>query len=256
MHDSGSRGGTTNAMTLGLYEERARRRQRFRWNILKWLLGLGLIGGASFAAYDTGVSLSEQELVALTQRLSEAEAKADEMQRATAHLRYNLENAEASMTEQQARYERDVPQGQIAELLALAQDKLRQGVEPERLAFLISAASNERDCDKEPVTKRFIVKTPLYRGANDWVGFAQSTITVTAVGNSALNEEGKAEAWFDPGQPITVSFTHIGGKTSRKTATLPFQHAIVVGEREHRFQVVASERQGFVEVAGDSCKFP
>ena len=88
------------------------------------------------------------------------------------------------------------------------------------------------------------------------MGFAKSTITVTAVGPSAVDAEGKAEAWFDPGQPITVSFTHIGGKTSRKTSALPFQHAIVVGEREHRFQVVASERQGFVEVSGDSCQFP
>ena len=243
-------------MTLGLYEERARRRQRLRWNLTKWVIGLGLLAGASYFAYDTGSSLAEQELDSLNQRLADSEARSDSLQREAAQLRYSLENAESRMAEQQARYERDVPQGQIAALLTLAQKKLQEGVTPDRLAFLISAASNERDCDKAPVNKRFIVKTPLYTGANDWVGFADSTITVTAVGPSAVNAEGKAEAWFDPAQPITVSFTHIGGKTSRKTTTLPFQHAIVVGDREHRFQVVASDQRGFVEVSGDSCRFP
>lgn len=243
-------------MTLGLYEERARRRQRFRWNSLKWLVGFGLVAGAGYFAYDTGSSLSEQERSALSQRLAESESRTDSLQREAAQLRYSLEDAESRMAEQQARYDRDVPQGQIAALLSLAEEKLRQGVTPDRLTFLISAASNERDCDKAPVTKRFVVKTPLYTGANDWVAFADSTITVTAVGASAANPEGKAESWFDSAQPITISFTHIGGKTSRKTASLPFQHAIVVGEREYRFQAVAGDSRGFVEISGDSCTFP
>ncbi len=243
-------------MTLGLYEERARRRQRFRWNFLKWLISLGLLAGAGYFAYDAGSSLSKQELDSLSQRVAEYETRTDSLQREAAQLRYTLEDAESRMAEQQARYERDVPQGQIAALLTLAKEKLQQGVTPDRLAFLISSASNERDCDKAPITKRFVVKTPLYTGGNDWVAFADSTITVTAVGPSAINAEGKAESWFDPGQSITVSFTHIGGKTSRKTAALPFQHALVVGDREYRFQVVAGDKRGFVVVSGDSCSFP
>jgi hypothetical protein len=243
-------------MTLGLYEERARRRQRFRWNTVKWIIGLGLIGGAGAFAYQSGSALAQRELDALGQRLKEYETAVDSLQQENAQLRYSLEQAQARMGEQQARYERDVPQGQIAELLRLAQDKLQDGVTLDRLAFLIGAASNQRDCDKTPDTKRFIVKTPLYKGANDWVGFADSTITVTAVGQSAVNEDGKAEAWFDPAQEITFSFTHIGGKTTRKTGILPLQHAFVVGDREHRFQMVAGEQRGFVEVAADSCAFP
>ncbi len=243
-------------MTLGLYEERARRRLRVRWNITKWVLGLGLVAGAGFLAYDTASSLAEQELAAQAMRLSEYETTVDKLERETARLRYALENAESRMAEQRKRYKRDVPQGRIAELLDLAQDKLGAGVTPDRLAFLISSAANQRDCDGAPVSKRFIVKTPLYSGANDWVGFADSTITVTAVGASTRDAEGKAEAWFDPAQEVTISFTHIGGKTTRKTGILPFQHAIVVGDREHRFQVVAGEKRGFVEVAGDSCGFP
>lgn len=243
-------------MTLGLYEERARRRQRVRWNTIKWILGLGLVGGAGFLAYDSGSSLAEQELAAQAARLSEYEATVDKLERETARLRYALENSESRMGAQRTRYQRDVPQGRIAELLELAQKKLKAGVTPERLAFLISSAANQRDCDGGPVSKRFIVKTPLYSGANDWVGFAKSTITVTAVGASARDAEGKAESWFDPAQEVTISFTHIGGKTTRKTGVLPFQHAMVVGDREHRFQVLAGEKRGFVEVAADSCRFP
>jgi len=243
-------------MTLGLYEERARRRQRFRWNTVKWIIGLGLIGGAGVFAYESGSVLAQRELDALSLRLKEYEASVDGLQQENAQLRYSLEQAQARLGDQQARYKRDVPQGRIAELLGLAQDKLDSGVTVERLAFLIGAASNQRDCDRAPENKRFIVKTPLYSGANDWVGFADSTITVTAVGQSAINSEGKAESWFDPGQEITVSFTHIGGKTTRKIGILPLQHAFVVGEREHRFQMLAGEQRGFVVVAADSCAFP
>ena len=146
-------------MTLGLYEERARRRQRVRWNIIKWMLGLGLMAGAGFLAYDTGSSLAEQELAAQAARLSEYETTVDRLERETARLRYALENAESRMAEQRARYQRDVPQGRIAELLDLARDKLGTGVTPDRLAFLISSAANQRDCDGAPVSKRGAIST-------------------------------------------------------------------------------------------------
>ena len=243
-------------MTLGLYEERARRKQRFRWSIFKWLLGLGLIVGAGAFAYESGSGLAQREIDGLSLRLAEYEAAVDQLQRESAQLRYALEQANSQIAEQQARYEHDVPQGEIAELLALSRDKLETGVTLERLRFLIGAASNQRDCEAAPETKRFIVKTPLYTGANDWVGFADSTITVTAVGQSAVNSDGKAEAWFDAAEPVTLSFTHIGGKTAQKTGLLPLQHAFVIGDREHRFQVVASETRGFITVSGDSCSFP
>ena len=60
-----------------------------------------------------------------------------------------------------------MPRGDLAELLKLARQRLEEGVEISRLSFVISAVERERDCRGEPVTRRFLVRTPLHRGGND-----------------------------------------------------------------------------------------
>src|SRR3546814_13154121 len=99
-------------------------------------------------------------------------------------------------------------------MMTLVQEKLKAGADEERLAFLVAAADKPRSCDGEPETKRFIVTTELQSGgANDAVSFGDRAITVTAVGAPARNAGGDLEAWFDPQQPVTVTFTQLGGKT-------------------------------------------
>ena len=134
-------------------------------------------------------------------------------------------------------------------------ERLDGGVEESRLAFVIGAAKNERDCTATPVTRRFVVKTPIYDGPNDSVSFAQSTITVAAEGRSATDEAGNPEAWFDPVLPITLSFTEIGGKRAEIKGVLPLHHAMVRGDTEYRFTVVRGDR-AFVDVTAEGCAYP
>ena len=47
------------------------------------------------------------------------------------------------------------------------------------------------------------------------------------------------EAWFDPAKPVTVFFTRLGGETTSTVGVLPLHHAVVVGDLEYRFSVVA-----------------
>src|SRR5690606_40780231 len=86
----------------------------------------------------------------------------------------------------------------IGHLLKQAKQRLEEGVELSRLSFVISAVERERDCRGEPVTRRFLVRTPLHRGGNDAASFADGLFTVTASGPTAVNADGNPEAWFDP----------------------------------------------------------
>ena len=55
------------------------------------------------------------------------------------------------------------------------------------LDLLIQAAEEKRDCE-EVETKRFLVRTPLYDGANTSVSFAGEAVSVTGTGESETTE--------------------------------------------------------------------
>lgn len=242
-------------MSLGLHESRTRRRRKARWAAAKWVIALALILGAGVYAYDTGSQIArtrvtdlEREIAALGQRIADLEGE-------NARLRADQIVAQQRLEEARALYDRDVPTGQLAALVVSLQARLESGVDPERLDFLIASAANPRTCDAQPVTKRFLVRTPLYEGANDAVAFAEGAITVTAVGEAATDADGRVEAWFDPAKPITLQFTRIGGEAVQETGTLPLHASLVAGGSEYRFTAIEGP-QGFVQVAGDRCDYP
>jgi hypothetical protein len=106
------------------------------------------------------------------------------------------------------------------------------------------------------VTKRFVVRTPISRGANDSVSFAKNAITITALGDSARNQEGKVEAWFDPARAVTLRLVQLGGKTTVRKGKLPIHTSVVVKDREYLYSVVEGTQRGFVEITGDRCDYP
>jgi hypothetical protein len=242
-------------MTLGLRDERTRRRRRFRLAVLKWLVGLGVIAGAGIYAYDQAKELAEQDLLQLKDEKLALQQDLDKLQRAFEALQQNNARKSEQIADWQQRYQQDVPSGDLADLLARMQQRLADGVSPERLAFVINAAQVQTACDNTPTTKRFLVKTPLYSGANDSVGFVDNTITVTASGESATSETGAPEAWYDPARPVTIVFTGLGGEQSQAQGVLPLHHSVVRGANEYRFTAVAGA-QGFLNVTGDRCDYP
>src|SRR5690606_4668415 len=107
----------------------------------------------------------------------------------------------------------------------------------------------------EPQAKRFVVKTPVYSGPHGTVSFGNGAITVTGEGEPAVSAAGEAEAWYDPGKPVKITFIEIGGKQTVKEGLLPIQHSMVLGNKEYRFTVAAGERS-FISVTSDSCDYP
>lgn len=243
-------------MSSGLRESRHFARRQRRRRALKYVLVLAVLGGLGVAIFESGKGLSQAELHEARQQIVRlAQAKAA-LERDNAALRAATETARLRKAELQQRYEKDVPKGERLTLLSLVDEELKQGAEIARLRFLIAAASHQEKCDGEPLTKRFIVRTQLYSGPESVVTFANDALTVTAIGEPAVDAQGKVQAWFDPAKPVALEIGRLGEGPSRRSGMLPLQHALVVNGDEYRFNVVPAERRGFVKITADRCRFP
>lgn len=242
-------------MSLGLRESKWRRRRSVRWKVVKAVLVLVLLLTAGLFAYETGQIASRMPVTRLEKQVTALNRDVAALQQENAALLANAEAASKREAEWQNRYQAEVPTGQSKDLYDLVRERMAAGVESRRLAFVIEATDNLRVCDENPVTKRFLVQTPLYQGANDSVTFGGETVTITASGDNAADPQGNAEAWFDPAKPVTVRFAEIGGRTTEKSGKLPLHHALVAGGSEYRFTILPGP-QGFVKVSGERCDFP
>ena len=222
---------------------------------MKAIFVLTLLLTAGLFAYETGQIAARMPMTKLEKQVAELNQTLASLQQENAQLAASAEAARQSEAQWQTRYQAEVPTGQSKKLFEILRERMAAGVETKRLAFVIESTGNIRKCDKKPVTKRFLVKTPLYRGANDSVTFGGEAITVTAKGDNAATTDGRAEAWFDPAKPVTVHFAEIGGRTTERTGALPLHHSVVVGDKEYRFTILPGP-QGFVKVSGERCNFP
>lgn len=183
-------------------------------------------------------------------------------------LQQQTKDSEQTKTELQAKYQtlyiqyqqladkytRELPQGDLAQLTALIKDQLNKGMAAKRLAQIIRSAQPPQNCS-EAISKRFILSTPIYKGPESAVTFADGAITVTGQGEASINSTRSKEAWFDPGKPVNMVFRVIGGKKDEKTGLLPLHHTIIVQNREYRFTVSEGPRS-FIVVTSDSCDYP
>jgi len=243
-------------MTLGLHDPHDRRRRQVRRTVIRWLFGIGIIVTAGVATYKIGASLAEREIAELTLTLAKLDERVQVLERENTDLQAGLILSARRLKDADLAYRRDVPEGEVAALMGRVQGKLAAGIDRKRLAFLIDSAGKERKCDNKPVTKRFVVRTPISRGANDSVSFAKNAITVTALGESARNEAGQVEAWFDPGQAVALRLVQLGGKTTVRKGKLPIHTSVVVKNKEYLYSVIEGAQRGFVEITGDRCDYP
>jgi hypothetical protein len=214
-----------------------------------------VLGAAGAVTYRLGVEHAAQTTGGLERTVAELGQSAARLADENRALRESLDQAEAQVRTLEARYRREVPAGPARELMALVNRKLESGLTSERLAFVIGAARNERTCIGPPQTKRFMPETALYSGPSSTVSFADNLITVTGRGETALDAEGRPEAWYDPAKPVTVRFTLTGGETFEVSGKLPLHRSIVVDDAEHRFTIIEGQR-GFVKVVGERCRYP
>lgn len=239
------------ARSWGLRESRMQRKRQVRVRIAVGIFIVVLAILSALFAYQTGTLRAQKPITELEQQVEALQAELETLGKENESLRTGQEEA----TAEAERLEQALPQGDAETLLTLIRERLNDGVAAERLAFVLGAVRKDAVCDGEEVTKRFLVRTPLYEGENDSVSFGDEAVAVTAKGENALNSEGKAEAWFDPAKAVTVSFADKGGETKEASGSLPLTQTLVVAGYEYRFTAAAGP-QGFVKITGRRCLFP
>jgi len=244
-------------MSLGSQERQARERRRLIWTVVRWgTAAIGVILAGAFA-YKVGADLAAIDVRRLEYKISELQTANDTLNGEIGAHKATAAQAEQKAREWQSRYEAEMPAGDARTILDLARQKLAEGVGPERIIFLIGAAAKPQVCDAEPESKRFRIRTRIGKsGGNDTAVFADRAITVTALGEPMVNEQGQPEAWYDPAQPITVTVAELGGKSSDVTGALPLHHAVVIGASEYRFSFIADEKKGIAMATATRCDFP
>lgn len=231
-----------------------RRRRRAYWGFIRVLLLILVVVTAGGYAYQVGVSASQARTEKLEADLARFQQSNLDLRDQLAQTTQRSTQTDRALDELRSRYALDVPSGELAPLLKRVEAQLQAGVDPERLAFLIDAASAPASCEGQPATKRFMPRTPISTGPISFVRF-DDRITVTGAGQPARNSDGLAEAWYDPVYPIRLEFRTLSGEVTSIEGVVPFNHRMVVDGREYRFSVVAGDRW-FVEVTAQACAFP
>lgn len=242
-------------MTLGFRDERRHRQQRRRWLLVKWAVGLGAVALAGLFAYDTGLRLAEARVEDLNAEIAALTSRVADLDQELAAQRAAVEAAKTEASTWRDRYARDIPAGELKRVVDTLRGRLAEGVPADRLRFVIDAVSRTRDCPGRALTKRLSLRTPLSRRDDDTVSFGGGSVVVSGSGMSAQNAAGNPEAWFDPAREITLHLVHVSGKKETVSGILPLQQSLIAGENEYRFSVVGGSR-GFVEVTGETCRFP
>ncbi|KPF87445.1 hypothetical protein IP70_04685 [alpha proteobacterium AAP38] len=241
-------------MSYGLYDHRRRYRRRIWGRVGKAALVLAVLGGVAGFSYLVGVEQLKSREGSIQEELANMTAAKDKAERRAQQLQQIAQTQEIRANELEIRLQREVPSGELAKITELVARKLAEGVNPERMAFVIEQTSNPRSCAR-PDTKRFVLPTPIYRGSNTQVAFADGAIIVTGEGVPARNDGGSPEAWYDPTKPVKLRFTDANGKVDEVNGVLPLTHNLISSDKEVRLTVGAGARS-FVEVTGEVCRFP
>ena len=184
---------------MSLYDSERRYRRRVWGGVIRFVLYVGVVLAAAMVSYEFGAEDIEGQRRMHQEQLLEFEQARAASEQESANLRVEVERAKLALDEWEKRYNADVPTGARRELLDLVNERLEAGVDPNRLAFFIKSAEDKRDCE-EVETKRFLVRTPLYNGANTSVTFANDAVAVTGSGESEGHRRRPAAELVRPAQ--------------------------------------------------------
>lgn len=229
----------------GRYRRRAAETRR---RVIMFIIVVGTLCGVS---YWWGAENTRSSEVAYKQQALKLQTEKEDMEKTITSLRSDVQSTQVRYQQMEARYEEEVPTGDFKILADILRKQLKAGIKLERLQSVIQSVRPPKNCS-EPATKRFVMQTPVYKGPHGNVTFGNGAITVTGQGEPAVSQSGNAEAWYDPGKPVTITFTLTGGKETVKKGLLPIQYSVVIANKEYRFNVAAGERS-FISVTSDSC---
>lgn len=241
-------------MNFMMYDPGGRYRRRAAEQRRRFTMIAIFIAALSAFSYWWGAENVRGSEIAYKQQATQLKDERAGLDRLITDLRAEVQSTQVRHQQLEEKFQAEVPAGDFKRLADLVKQQLEAGIKPERLALAIQTTRPPKNC-VEPITKRFVMKTPVYSGPHGTVSFANGVVTVTGEGEPAVSPTGSLEAWYDPGKPVSITFIQIGGKETTKTGLLPIQHSMVVGSKEYRFTVAAGDRS-FISVTSDSCDYP
>ncbi len=241
-------------MSFILRSHHERYRQRNREGFFRAVTLIAILSAVAMLGFYAGSKKNEQDKRQIQIHNQDLQAQTESAEQTRTTLQAKYQTLLIQYQQLADKYKRELPQGDLAYITSLAKEQLDKGMAPKRLIQIIRSAQPPQNCS-EAISKRFILSTPVYKGPQSAITFADGAITVTGNGEPSANNRRNKEAWFDPGKPISMIFHVIGGKKEEKTGLLPLHHTIIVQNREYRFTVSEGPRS-FVVVTSDSCDYP
>ncbi len=241
-------------MTLSYYNPNDRYRQRAARR-MTFFLGFGFVFALIFGfGFWMGGMRAQQNMYILQEEKRIISEERDKVQAEMTKMRAESQTAKVRLEQLRANYDELLGGGMMKDLVSLVRQQIDQGVDVKRLQSVILSARPPQNCSA-PQTKRFVVDTPVYSGPSNRAVLPEEVVIVTANGASAQNAQGRKEAWFDPNQPVEISFKVKSGKTETKKGILPIYHTVVYGDKEYRFTIKTGDKS-FVQVTYDNCDYP
>ena len=222
-----------------------------RNRILKNIIIISLLCGIS---YKIGYESVKSRETAYKTQMNIVSKDRSELEQIITSLRSDLQSSKLRYKILEEKYNNEIPTGNFKILSDLLKRQLDAGISVKRLHSTITSARPPKNCTKAR-KKRFVMRTPVYKGAHGEVSFANGAIRISGDGEAAINSSGKLEAWYDPGKKVKITFETTGGEKIVKNNLLPIYHSVVIGDKEYRFTISKGERS-FINVTSDSCDYP
>jgi hypothetical protein len=229
----------------GRYKRRAAESRR---RVFSFIVVVGTLCGMSYWLGGENVRSGE---TAYKQQAQKLQGEKDALEQTITSLRSDVQSTQVRYEQLETKYQQDAPTGTFKQLTDMVKKQLDSGIKPERLLSVIQSVRPPKNCTP-PAPKRFVMQTPVYKGPHGNVTFGNGIITISGEGEPAVSPTGSAEAWYDPGKPVSITFDQTGGKQIVKKGLLPIEYSTVIANKEYRFTVAAGERS-FISVTSDSC---
>lgn len=241
-------------MSIPVYDPHERYRQRAAKRMGNLLVGIFAIGAVFGAGFWLGTISTNQNTYILEQEKRVLTEEQKRLQEDMTEMRAEAQTATVRLEQLRTNYEQLISDGPMQKLVTLLKKQIDNGVDTGRLESVISLARPPQNCSA-PQNKRFIVRTPVFKGPTSKASIAGGKITVWAKGESAQNTNGEKEAWFDPAQPVEMIVKLEGEDDVSKKGVLPLYHSAILDDKEYRISVEAGNKS-FANVSFDYCDYP
>lgn len=228
---------------------RRRRGSRGRqnwWPLVKWLTVAGIFVAIGYAAHQAGSQLARLEVERLEANLQRSLATQRDLEQRNRDLQAERDTARTALAALRQRYDREVPQGEMAQLVARLRERLDAGLTPARMADVVARAEPASRCDGPVVSRRFRIGIGPRGAEDDSTSFAEGMITVRAVAPATATDLNAA---------TTVTFAGLGVEGGSATMTgLPAEASLMLGNTELRLVVGPSGVPGFAAASLTTCR--